>query len=56
MEIGTPGIKSTPDGWLNRYLAEKKNAESPFRGVALTVQLPRMLCRQRVGFDLVFHR
>ena len=43
MEIGTPGIKSTPDGWLNRYLAEKKNAESRFRGVALTAQLPRML-------------
>jgi len=43
MEIGTPGIKSTPDGWLNRYLAERKNAESPFRGVALTAQLPRML-------------
>ena len=35
MEIGTPGIKSTPDGWLNRYLAEKRSAESPFRGVAV---------------------
>ena len=23
MEIGTPGIKSTPDGWLNRYLDVK---------------------------------
>ena len=43
MEIGTPGIKSTPDGWLNRYLAERKKTESPFRGVALTAQLPRML-------------
>jgi uncharacterized protein (DUF1501 family) len=43
MEIGTPGIKSTPDGWLNRYLAEKKNGESRLRGVALTAQLPRML-------------
>ncbi len=43
MEIGTPGIKTTPDGWLNRYLNEKKKSESPFRGVALTVQLPRML-------------
>ena len=43
MEIGTPGIKSTPDGWLNRYLAEKKNTELPFRGIALTAQLPRML-------------
>jgi len=43
MEIGTPGIKSTPDGWLNRYLNEQKKSESPFRGVALTAQLPRML-------------
>lgn len=43
MEIGTPGIKSTPDGWLNRYLTEQKKAPSPFRGVALTAQLPRIL-------------
>ena len=43
MEIGTPGIKSTPDGWLNRYLNEKHKSESPFRGVAVTAQLPRML-------------
>ena len=43
MEIGTPGIKSTPDGWLNRYLSEKNKSESPFRGVAVTAQLPRML-------------
>lgn len=43
MEIGTPGIKSTPDGWLNRYMTEKKRGESPFRGVALTAQLPRIL-------------
>jgi uncharacterized protein (DUF1501 family) len=43
MEIGTPGIKNTPDGWLNRYLAQEKNSGSPFRGVALTAQLPRIL-------------
>jgi uncharacterized protein (DUF1501 family) len=43
MEIGTPGIKSTPDGWLNRYLSEKNKSESPFRGVAVTAQLPRMI-------------
>lgn len=43
MEIGTPGIKSTPDGWLNRYLTEQKKAPSPFRGVAATAQLPRIL-------------
>ena len=43
MEMGTPGIKSTPDGWLNRYLNEQKKGESAFRGVALTARLPRML-------------
>jgi uncharacterized protein (DUF1501 family) len=44
METATPGIKSTPDGWLNRYL-QVRTAEStsPFRAVSLTPQLPRML-------------
>ena len=44
MESGTPGVKSTRDGWLNRYLhdQEHKNA-SPFRAVALAQQLPRSL-------------
>jgi uncharacterized protein (DUF1501 family) len=43
MEIGTPGIKGTPDGWLNRYLKEKPLGESPFRGVAVGAQTPRIL-------------
>lgn len=43
MEIGTPGIKNTPDGWLNRYLNEKRLSGSPFRGVAVSPQTPRML-------------
>jgi uncharacterized protein (DUF1501 family) len=44
METATPGIKSTEDGWLNRYLrARKLDQESSFRAVALTQQLPRML-------------
>jgi uncharacterized protein (DUF1501 family) len=43
MELGTPGIKSTPDGWLNRHLREPARTDSPFRGVALTAQTPRML-------------
>ncbi|MGH7811809.1 MAG: DUF1501 domain-containing protein, partial [Candidatus Binatia bacterium] len=43
MEIGTPGIKTTPDGWLNRCLGEKSNTAAPFRGVALTAQMPRIL-------------
>lgn len=44
MESGTPGRKSTPDGWLNRVLAASsaKN-DSAFRGVAMTQQIPRSL-------------
>src|SRR5580765_4718744 len=44
METATPGVKSTADGWLNRYLQARKAEETtPFRAVALTSQLPRML-------------
>jgi uncharacterized protein (DUF1501 family) len=44
MESATPGVKSTQDGWLNRYLkARREQDETPFRAVALTSQLPRML-------------
>jgi uncharacterized protein (DUF1501 family) len=43
MELGTPGVKSTPEGWLNRYLSENHIANSPFRGVAVSPQMPRTL-------------
>ena len=44
METATPGVKSTPDGWLNRYLhAKQHQAATPFRAVALAPQLPRAL-------------
>src|SRR5437763_7847835 len=44
MESGTPGVKSTADGWLNRYLQVRHvEASTPFRAVSLTSQLPRML-------------
>jgi uncharacterized protein (DUF1501 family) len=44
MESATPGVKSTGDGWLNRYLQTRHaETESSFRAVALTSQLPRML-------------
>jgi hypothetical protein len=44
MESGTPGVKSTQDGWLNRYLHAREHASAtPFRAVALAPQLPRML-------------
>ena len=44
MESATPGVKSTPDGWLNRYLhAREHEKATPFRAVALAPQLPRAL-------------
>jgi uncharacterized protein (DUF1501 family) len=44
MESATPGVKSTSDGWLNRYLqSQHADSPTPFRAVALTPQLPRML-------------
>jgi uncharacterized protein (DUF1501 family) len=44
MESGTPGVKSTEDGWLNRAIAGvKEPAASPFRAVAMGGALPRTL-------------
>ena len=44
MESATPGVKSTGDGWVNRYLqARAAEPASPFRAVALASQMPRML-------------
>jgi uncharacterized protein (DUF1501 family) len=44
MESGTPGVKSTDDGWMNRFLVSEPGAKaSPFRGLAMTPTLPRSL-------------
>jgi len=44
MESGTPGVKSTQDGWLARGLqAVPAKPASPFRAVAMGSQLPRAL-------------
>src|SRR5260370_37685039 len=44
MESGTPGVKSTDDGWLNRTVqsAHEEN-NSPFRAVAMGPNLPLTL-------------
>jgi uncharacterized protein (DUF1501 family) len=45
-ETATPGVKSTEDGWLNRYLqarGSQANQETSFRAVAVAPQLPRAL-------------
>jgi uncharacterized protein (DUF1501 family) len=45
MESGTPGVKVTADGWLNRALQDEKLTGKPsaFRAVALGTQVPRTL-------------
>ena len=47
MESGTPGIKSTQDGWLNRALQAEdlrcNCGHTPFRAVALGADVPRTL-------------
>lgn len=45
MESGTPGVKVTADGWLNRALQAEAvtGKQSAFRAVALGAQVPRTL-------------
>jgi len=45
MESGTPGVRATDDGWLNRSLRNLPPARqnSPLRAIALGPSLPRIL-------------
>jgi uncharacterized protein (DUF1501 family) len=50
MESGTPGLKATSDGWLNRALPPADGKPSPVRAVSLGPTLPRAM---RGGNDAV---
>jgi len=44
MESGTPGVKSTEDGWLNRVLQQQPEAKAPsLRAVAVSPEMPLTL-------------
>jgi uncharacterized protein (DUF1501 family) len=43
MESGTPGVKATRDGWMNRALPKPSGKPSPVRAVALGPVLPRSM-------------
>jgi uncharacterized protein (DUF1501 family) len=45
MEAGTPGVKSTEDGWLNRALRNMRQApqKSAFEAIAMGPSIPRIL-------------
>ncbi len=42
MESGTPGVKSTPDGWMNRLLAALPEPHAPAQAVSFGPTLPRI--------------
>src|SRR5712692_7557473 len=43
MESGTPGLKATRGGWMNRALLPEAGKTSPLRAVSLGTGLPRTL-------------
>jgi uncharacterized protein (DUF1501 family) len=44
MESGTPGLKATSDGWLNRAIPQEKGPKvSPVRAISMSADLPRCL-------------
>jgi uncharacterized protein (DUF1501 family) len=43
MESGTPGVKATDDGWLNRSLHSLSASDPAFRAVAMGPVMPRIL-------------
>jgi uncharacterized protein (DUF1501 family) len=45
MESGTPGVKSTDDGWMNRALRNlpQAQAKTPFEAIAMGPSIPRIL-------------
>jgi uncharacterized protein (DUF1501 family) len=53
MESGTPGVKATDDGWLNRTIqGATSDSASPFRAVAMGPNLPLTLRGQAPAIAL----
>src|SRR5215471_20284763 len=43
MESGTPGLKATADGWMNRALSKETGKISPLRAISLGPLAPRSM-------------
>ncbi|MDE2490249.1 MAG: DUF1501 domain-containing protein [Elusimicrobia bacterium] len=43
MESGTPGVKTTEDGWLDRAMLARRAARDPLAAVAIAPRLPLMM-------------
>lgn len=52
METGTPGLKSTPDGWLNRLLGVFPGTRSATEAISVGPVLPRILAGRAAATNL----
>jgi uncharacterized protein (DUF1501 family) len=52
MESGTPGLKATHDGWMNRALPKAEGKVSPVRAVSLGTTLSRSMAGQNPAIAL----
>jgi uncharacterized protein (DUF1501 family) len=52
METGTPGLKTTPDGWLNRLVGVLPGTRSATEAISVGPTLPRILSGRAVATNL----
>jgi len=52
MESATPGVKSTPDGWMNRLLAQLPGESTPTRALSIGPVMPRILAGSAAAINL----
>lgn len=52
MESATPGVKSTPDGWMNRLVMALPGPSTPTRALGIGPVLPRILAGRGAAVNL----
>ncbi len=52
MESATPGVKSTPDGWMNRLVAALPGSATPTRALSIGPVMPRILSGRAAAVNL----
>lgn len=52
MESATPGVKSTPDGWMNRLAALLPGTAGPSRALSVGAVMPRILAGRAPAINL----
>ena len=52
MESATPGIKATPDGWMNRLLTQLPGPSTPTRALSVGPLMPRILSGPAAAVNL----